>query len=242
MSDTDCRPATNKTRPVDRFRRIDALTGKRIARLTLSAGCFLTTLVSSIGAEWVQINSNQNLTVYAKDRPGSSIKELRAVGLVDAPSWVILNLLDEVADYPDFMPYTTKAQLIERRTHDTIIYFRWDPPLIGARDVTVAVTQSSTKRADGKTNYQLHWEPSSTAGPAPSAGVTRITLDEGSWKLEPTEDGRKTTVIYDLFTDGGGGLPAFVINMANRQSVNDLFQAIRKQVTLPKYSQKNPPD
>jgi hypothetical protein len=30
--------------------------------------------------------------------------------------------------------------------------------------------------------------------------------------------------------------------MANRQSVNDLFQAIRKQVTLPKYSQKNPPD
>src|SRR5258708_39943417 len=67
-------------------------------------------------------------------------------------------------------------------------------------------------------------------------------LDEGSWKLEPTEDGRKTTVIYDLFTDGGGGLPAFVINMANRQSVNDLFQAIRKQVILPKYSQKNPPD
>ncbi len=193
-----------------------------------------------MGAEWVQINSNQNLTVYAKDRPGSSIKELRAVGLVDAPSWVILNLLDEVADYPDFMPYTTKAQLIERRTHETIIYFRWDPPLIGARDVTVAVTQSSTKRADGKTNYQLHWGPMSTAGTAPSPGVTRITLDEGSWKLEPTEDGRKTTVIYDLFTDGGGGLPAFVINMANRQSVNDLFQAIRKQVTLPKYSQKTP--
>ena len=240
MSDTDCRPATNKTRQVHRFRRIDALAGKRIARLTLSAGCFLTTLVSSIGAEWVQINSNQNLTVYAKDRPGSSIKELRAVGLVDAPSWVILNLLDEVADYPDFMPYTTKAQLIERRTHETIIYFRWDPPLIGARDVTVAVTQSSTKRADGKTSYQLQWEPTNTIGPAPSPGVIRITLDEGSWKLEPTEDGKKTTVIYDIFTDGGGGLPGFVINLANKQSVFDLFQAIRKQVTLPKYSQKNP--
>jgi len=240
MSDTDCRPATNKTRAVHQFRRIDALAGKRIARLTLSAGCFLMTLVSSIGAEWVQINSNQHLTVYAKDRPGSSIKELRAVGLVDAPSWVILNVLDEVADYPDFMPYTTKAQLIERRAHETVIYFRWDPPLIGARDVTVAVTQSSSKRTDGKINYQLYWEPTSAVGPAPSPGVTRITLDEGSWKLEPTEDGKKTTVIYDLFTDGGGGLPAFVINMANRQSVNDLFQAIRKQVTLPKYSQKNP--
>src|SRR5258708_24760469 len=240
MSDTDCRPATNKTRPVHQFRRIYALAGKRIARLALRAGCLLTRLVSSIGAEWVQINSNQNLTAYAKDRPGSSIKELRAVGLVEAPSWVILNVLDEVADYPDLMPYTTKAQLIERRPHGAIIYLRWDPPIIGARDVTIEVTQSSTKRADGKTNYQLQWEPTNTLGPAPSPGVIRITLDEGSWKLEPTEDGKKTSVMYDIFTDGGGGLPGFAINIANKQSVFDLFQAIRKQVTLPKYSQKNP--
>jgi Polyketide cyclase / dehydrase and lipid transport len=193
-----------------------------------------------IGAEWVQINSNQNLTVYAKDRAGSSIKELRAVGVVDAPNWVVLNLLNEVADYPDFMPYTTKAQLLERRPHGAVVYFRWDPPVIGARDVTVAVTHTTTKRPDGKACYQLNWEPISSIGPPSAPGVIRITLDQGSWQLEPTGDGKKTTLTYDLFTDGGGGLPAFVINLANRQSVSDLFQAIRKQVTLPKYSQGNP--
>jgi Polyketide cyclase / dehydrase and lipid transport len=240
MSDTDCAPERDEARPAHQFHRNDGLGEKQIARLLLSLVCLLAALVDSRGAEWVQIHTSQNLTVYSKDRPGSSVKELRAVGLVDAPSWIILNVLDEVADYPDFMPYTTTAQLIERRPHAAIIYFRWDPPLIGARDVTVAVTQSSTKRADGKTIYQLQWEPISTVGPAPSPGVIRIKLDEGSWKLEPTEDGKKTTVIYDIFTDGGGGLPAFAINMANKQSVYDLFQAIRKQVTLPKYSQKNP--
>jgi hypothetical protein len=216
--------------------------GKRSVRLVLSTGCFLTLLGSAPGADWVKINSNENLTIYSKDRPGTSVRELRAVGLVDAPSWVILNVLDEVADYPDFMPYTTKAQLIERRPHGTIIYLRWDPPLIGARDVTVSVAQNSTKRVDGQTNHQLRWEPITTAGPAPSPGVIRITLDEGSWRLEPTEDGKRTTVTYELFTDGGGGLPAFAINLANRQSVNDLFQAIRKQVTLPKYSEKKGPE
>jgi hypothetical protein len=240
MSDTYWAPERDKARPAHQFHRNDGLAGRRIARLVLSVGCLLTALVDSSRAEWVQIHSSQNLTVFAKDRPGTSIKELRAVGLVDAPSWVILNVLDEVADYPDFMPYTTKAQLIERRPHVAIIYFRWDPPIIGARDVTVAVTQSSNKRTDGKTNYQLQWEPTNTVGPAPSPGVIRITLDEGSWKLEPTDDGKKTMVIYDIFTDGGGGLPGFAINIANRQSVFDLFQAIRKQVTLPKYSQKNP--
>ncbi|HEX3445257.1 MAG TPA: SRPBCC family protein [Chthoniobacterales bacterium] len=222
-----------------RFPRVAALADTRIARLALGLGCFLTALASSLGADWVKINNNENPSIYSRDRPGTSIRELRAVGLVDAPSWVILNVLDEVTDYPDFMPYTTQAQLIERRAHCAIIYFRWDPPLIGARDVTVSVTKSSTKRADGQTTYQLRWEPISTVGPAPSPGVIRITLDEGSWRLEPTEDGKRTNLTYELFTDGGGGLPAFAINMANRQSVNDLFQAIRKQVTLPKYSQKN---
>jgi len=240
MSDTVCATEKDKARPAHQFHRSDGLAAKQTARLLLSVVCLLTALVDSSGAEWVQINTGQNLTVYAKDRPGSSIKELRAVGLVDAPSWVILNVLDEVADYPDFMPYTTTAQLIERRAHGSIIYFRWDPPLIGARDVTIALTQSSTKRADGRTVYQLQWAPINTVGPAPSPGVIRITLDEGSWKLEPTEDGKKTTVIYDIFTDGGGGLPAFAINIANKQSIYDLFQAIRKQVTLPKYSQKSP--
>lgn len=212
---------------------------RRLACVVFGAGCFLATVTPLIGAEWIQINRNPSLTVYAKDRPGSSIKELRAVGIVDAPSWVVHNVLDEVADYPDFMPYTTKAQLIERREHEAVVYFRWDPPLIGARDVTVAITQTSTTR-DGKISYQLQWEPVSSIGPPPVPGVIRITLDEGSWNLEPTDDGKKTTVTYDLFTDGGGGLPAFAINMANRQSVNDLFQALRQQVTLPKYLQRKP--
>jgi hypothetical protein len=214
--------------------------GKQLARVIAGVGWLLATAIPAIGAEWIQINSNPNLTVYAKDRPGSSVKEIRAVGVVDAPSWVVHNVLDEVADYPDFMPYTTKAELIERKPHRAIIYFRWDPPLLGARDVTIAVTANSDKRADGKTGYRLQWEPISSVGPAPIPGIIRITLDEGSWNLEPTEDGKKTTVIYDLFTDGGGGLPAFAINLANRQSVNDLFVALRKQVTLPKYFKRTP--
>ena len=230
---------TTETRQVHQTYRIDGLSRRRGAELAAALGYFLISITPLVAAEWVQVNNSSSVAIYAKARSGSPVKELRAVGTVDAPIRVVLNVLDEVGDYPDFMPYTTTAQLLERTPQRAIVYFRWDPPIIGARDITVAVMQSSSKRADGQTNYQLRWEPISSAGPAPIPGVTRITLDEGSWNLEPTEDGAKTTVTYDLFTDGGGGLPAFVINMANRQSVSDLFQAIRKQVTQPKYYPKN---
>jgi hypothetical protein len=201
---------------------------------------FVIAAIPAFGSDWVQISNNPNLAVYAKERAGSQVKELRAIGVVDAPTWVVHNVLDQVTDYPEFMPYTSKAELIERKPHASIVYFRWDPPLIGPRDVTVSVGVNSTRLARGGTSYRLEWTPISSAGPGPIIGVTRITLDEGSWNLEPTDDGKKTAVTYDLFTDGGGGLPPFVINMANRQSVNDMFEAIRKQVTLPKYSQRNP--
>jgi Polyketide cyclase / dehydrase and lipid transport len=221
----------------DKARRLSCTLGKEWITRTVGV-CLLIAAIPTLASDWTQISTNPNLTVFTKERTGSQIKELRAIGVVDAPSWVIHNVLDQVADYPEFMPYTSKAELIERKPHAAIIYFRWDPPLIGPRDVTVSVAVNSTRLAGDRTSYRLEWAPINTAGPSPVAGVTRITLDEGSWNLEPTEDGKKTAVTYDLFTDGGGGLPSFVINMANRQSVSDLFDAIRKQVTLPKYSQK----
>jgi hypothetical protein len=227
------RPAGREWRSV----RLSWMSESRRLGLPIILGLLLAVLPAG-ASDWIQVSNNSNLAVYAKEHPGSQIRELRAIGVVDAPSWVVRNVLDQVTDYPEFMPYTSKAQLIERKPHNAIVYFRWDPPLIGPRDITISVAANSTRLAGGRTSYRLEWTPISSAGPGPVTGVTRITLDEGYWNLEPTEDGKKTAVTYDLFTDGGGGLPSFVINMANRQSVSDMFEAIRKQVTLPKYVQR----
>jgi hypothetical protein len=173
---------------------------------------------------------------------GCPIKEIRAIGAIDAPNWVVKNVIDGVEDYPSFMPYTTKTQVIERKLNQVISYFRLDPPFLGARDVTVSVSSQVEKREDGTISYQLHWEPVNSLGPTSSPGVIRVTLDQGSWTLEPSGCGKKTIATYTILTDGGGGLPAFVINFANRQGVENLFSAVRKQVGLAKYSQSRPPD
>jgi hypothetical protein len=199
-----------------------------------------SSLASADTSDWMQLSKNDSLAVFARSHPGCPIKELRAVGEIDAPNWVVKNVIDGVEDYPSFMPYTTKTKIIERKLNQIISYLRLDAPFIGARDVTVSVCSQAQKRDDGTTSYQLRWEPVNSLGPSPSPGVTRITLDQGSWTLEPADGGKKTIATYTILTDGGGGLPAFVINFANRQIVENLFSAIRKQIALTKYSQSHP--
>jgi hypothetical protein len=218
--------------------------------IAVSIACILSWLANLAASsparadspDWVQLSKNDTLAIFARSHPGCPIKEIRAVGAIDAPNWVVKNVIDGVEDYPSFMPYTTQTRIIERKLNRVISYLRLDPPFIGARDVTVSVSSQSQKNDDGTTSYQLHWEPINSMGPNPSPGVTRITLDQGSWNLEPTDGGKKTLATYTILTDGGGGLPAFVINFANRQGVENLFSAIRKQIGLTKYSQSRPAD
>lgn len=234
-------------------RKSDMLSGKSKARRGSTAAAIafiftgLVSLVSSGSAspdnsEWVQLSKNDSLAIFTRSHLGCPIKEIRAIGAIDAPNWVVKNVIDGVEDYPSFMPYTTKTQVIERKLNQVISYFRLDPPFLGARDVTVSVSSQAEKREDGTISYQLHWEPVNSLGPTSSPGVIRVTLDQGSWTLEPSDCGKKTIATYTILTDGGGGLPAFVINFANRQGVENLFSAVRKQVGLAKYSQSRPTD
>jgi hypothetical protein len=189
--------------------------------------------------DWREVSRTANLAVSVRDRSGNPIKELRAVGMIDAPTWVVKNVLDDVDSYPRFMPYTAEARLLNRDTarRTAIVYMKLNPPLVGPRDVTIRIQDQVSKGLDGSMIYNSHWEADNASGPAVQAGVTRMSLDEGSWTLEPTADGKSTRAIYLLLTDAGGNLPPFVVNMANKRSVADLFEAVRKQAQNGKYRQ-----
>jgi hypothetical protein len=192
--------------------------------------------------DWREVSRTANLAVSVRDRGGNPVKELRAVGVIDAPTWVVKNVLDDVDSYPRFMPYTAEARLLNRDTakRTAIVYMKLNPPLVGPRDVTIRIQEQVSKAPDGSMIYNSHWEADNASGPAAQAGVTRMSLDEGSWTLEPAGDGKSTRAIYSLLTDAGGNLPAFVVNMANKRSVADLFEAVRKQAQSSKYRQGQP--
>jgi len=55
-----------------------------------------------------------------------------------------------------------------------------------------------------------------------------VKINDGSWTLEPIDDGARTRATYLLYTDPGGSLPTFLINKANSSTIPDIYEALRK--------------
>ena len=65
--------------------------------------------------------------------------------------------------------------------------------------------------------YRDTWQTANDAGPAERRGVVRVKVNEGSWLLEPAgRTGGSTQATYQIYTDSGGVLPAFLANEASQ--------------------------
>ena len=183
---------------------------------------------------WTLSSERSGIALYSRLRPGSSLKEFKAVGEIDAPARAVHNVIDDIEAYPSFMPFTAECRLIKRQADSIIIYQRLSPKICSDRDYTLRIRETSSAGPNGVV-YLNRWEPANEFGPAEKKGVVRVKLCEGGWLLEP-EDATKTRATYTVYTDTGGAIPAFIANRAGQIAIGRLFAAVRKRVKDPKYS------
>ncbi|MEY2536961.1 MAG: hypothetical protein QOG67_701 [Verrucomicrobiota bacterium] len=182
---------------------------------------------------WRLESESGGVALYSSVHPGSSLKKFKAVGLIEAPTRVVHNVLDDVEGYPKFMPFTAECRILKREADEFFAYQRISPKIVSDRDYTIRIRQKSWPR-DGGTCYTSDWEPANECGPAERKGVLRVKLCEGGWLLEPDHT-VKTRATYSIFTDNGGRLPAFLANAASGIGIRKIFAAVRRQVKDPKY-------
>jgi len=214
-------------------------------RLLQGVALFLSGItVTAFGAEfsssvnpsegWKLTSGSKDVAIYSRPHAGSRLKEFRAVGSIDAPTWAVHAVIDDFENYPHFMPYTLDCQLLKRESDSIITYQRLSPKICGDRDYTLRVWKKSWPGPQGLI-YLNQWEPANDLGPAEKKGVVRVKICDGGWLLEP--DGAiKTRATYSVYTDSGGLIPAFIANSASRVGISKLFEAVRKQVRNPKYA------
>jgi hypothetical protein len=183
---------------------------------------------------WKLTSNGNGVAVYARIRAGTSLKEFRAVGEIDAPTQRVHAVIDDIENYTQFMPYTVECRLLRRDGDALITYQRLAPKIAADRDYTLRITSKSWP-VKGGVAFLNRWTPANELGPAEKKGVVRVHRCEGGWLLEPTEQ-NKTHATYSVFSDTGGAIPAWLANYASRTGIEKLFAAVRKQVSDPKYS------
>ena len=175
-----------------------------------------------------------NVAIYSRPRPGSPLKEFKAVGAIDAPTYAVCAVIDDFQNYPKFMPFMTETRLIKRDGDSMVGYQRLSPKICADRDYTLRVWKRSWPASDGRV-FMSQWSPANDLGPPETKGVVRVKVCEGKWLFEP-EGTTKTRATYYIYTDSGGTLPSFIANHVNLTGISRLFAAVRKQVKDPKYA------
>ncbi|MDB6147357.1 MAG: polyketide cyclase / dehydrase family protein [Spartobacteria bacterium] len=204
-----------------------------VTGMAASSQVELSPAPSADADNWRLASQSGGIKLYSRIHTGSSLKEFKAVGVIEAPTRAVHNVLNDVENYPKFMPFTAECRIIKRSGESIYAYQRISPKIVGDRDYTICIQEKSWP-GDGGTVYSKRWTPANEFGPPETKGVLRVKLTEGSWLLEP-EGAGKTRATYSLYTDTGGRLPAFIANAASGIGIRRIFAAVRHQVKDSKY-------
>lgn len=187
--------------------------------------------------KWELAAEPAGVKVYRRNKDGSDVKEMKAIGLIDATPKEVWDVVRDLENYPKQMPYTAEAKVLSRTEGDKEIWFysRLNTPLVAERDYVIILKDESEHKDDGSGFFKVSW----TAAPPEKCDelvkekkdVVRVRVNDGFWLLEPKEDGKKTFATYYVYTAPGGSIPTFIINQANGMAVPKVFEAIKKTVT-----------
>ncbi|MGQ0506988.1 MAG: START domain-containing protein [Myxococcaceae bacterium] len=177
------------------------------------------------GPGWEQSAREDGITVFSREKAGTPVREMKAIGLIDADPQAVWKALRDYAHYDKTMPYTEESKVLEAESDGKVIYFYSvvNAPLVSRRDYVIKLVDES----DGSGTLLVTW--SAVDGKMPEKdGRVRVKINDGFWRLEPRENGKKTFATYYVYTDPGGAVPKWIINKANKGAVPDVFRALRK--------------
>jgi hypothetical protein len=183
---------------------------------------------SNDDAGWKEATKTDGITVQTRQREGTSVHEVKASGIIDAPPMAAWKVIRDYAHYDQNMPYTEESQVLSNEGDGKLIRFYSvvNAPIVSRRDYVVEIRDVSEWK-DGAGFLKVVWKAVPDAKNSRS-GIVRVRINDGYWILEPREGGKKTFATYYLYTDPAGSLPKFLVNKANTSAVPDVFRAVRK--------------
>lgn len=185
--------------------------------------------------EWKPARDRDGIQVFTRKVDGLAFKQFKGVATIDAPVASLLAVFEDLDAASRWVSHCESMELIERISPtETYVYSRSPAPWpIKDRDAIVR-NMIFTNEKTGVVRITQTAAPDRLDRRAKTIRIERI---EGAWTFTPRSDG-KTEVVYQVLTDPGGGIPAWLINRISVSMPYDVLHGIREIAGDEKYSRR----
>lgn len=160
-------------------------------------------------AEWHLAKDQGGVKVYTRLIEGASIKEFKATTTVKSPMYKLVNLIDKVADYPDWQANIVSAKVIKQvNENEFYAHYTTDVPW-PLTDRDLVVYSKKTIDSTGVVTYEIKGAPHFITT---KTGFVRIKDSKGKWQFTPMKNG-EIAVLHQFVGDPGGSIPDWLVNM-----------------------------
>ncbi|MBC7776730.1 MAG: START domain-containing protein [Phycisphaerae bacterium] len=203
---------------------------KKVLTLFLFVGYFASSLFAQKTDSWILKNEKEGVKVYY--RKTSDIYELKLVTSLKVSLSGLVTLLSEVDNYPKWGYKVSESRELKKVSDwETYYYSRLDFPWpLDDRDIVVRsrVEQDPVTRRITATSVAVpDYLPTNKS-------VVRMRNAHTTWTLVPGLGGW-TYVEYYIYSDPGGSLPDWLVNMALDVGPRETIKNIRSFVQQEKY-------
>lgn len=181
--------------------------------------------------EWKKIRESEGIISWSRSNPLSSVDEILAEGIINAPVPVVEAILRDSSSMKRYMFMCTEAYDLEldglKNTKDAYnVYFCQGLPWpLHDRYGIGRIEWMLDKSIPGALVVKCN----TTSAPfsPPKKNLLRMPIGDVTWLLTPTEN-NATKLTYQVLADPAGNLPSSVVNMLMKNVGITTLKNIRK--------------
>ena len=195
--------------------------------------CFSSAWAAEAG--WKKVGEKNGIIGYTRPTTRSSVDEMKAVGMVEAPEAVIEAVIRDVSAQPDYMFRCKEAKIANspefKQSKDTSFFLNITgmPYPLNDRDVLVRADYSVDKAAG---TLSVHMVGQNTTYMSDGKRV-RMPIMIADYILVP-KGPNKTEMTYVALAEPGG-IPSFAVNLFCKNLPSATIAGIRELVKQDKY-------
>ncbi len=185
---------------------------------------------SSADSQWQKIKDKNGIQVYSIAMQESAIVKARAVAIINAPLEDIQQLVDNLPQRPQWVPYLKHSKIIEKiSATEHIEYSLFSAPWPASNRDFVYQVQRSQQQFDNHLQLSYRMQSVNYAAMPLQSGLIRGEIFSSVYRLTPIS-AAQTRVELIYHADPRGWLPDWIVNIIQRTFPFKMMRNLKRQL------------